>query len=91
MCKSGQVVQSKLIERHLDVLDAFITWFHPPPERLDELVRAGIAHLWLITLHPFDDGNGCVTRAVTDRALAQAERQSVRFYSLRAAIMPPPC
>jgi len=54
---------------------------------LDPLLRAGIAHLWLITLHPFDDGNGRVTRAVTDRALAQAERQSIRFYSLSAAIM----
>ena len=51
------------------------------------MVRAGIAHLWLITLHPFDDGNGRLTRAVTDKALAQAERQSVRFYSLSAAIM----
>ncbi|HDZ47069.1 hypothetical protein LCGC14_0154380 [marine sediment metagenome] len=68
-------------------LDAFITWFNHPPQGLDELVRAGITHLWLITLHPFDDGNGRVTRAVTDRALAQAERQSVRFYSLSAAIM----
>ncbi|PJX15224.1 DUF4172 domain-containing protein [Halomonas sp. 141] len=68
-------------------LDAFLTWFNQPLEGLDGLVRAGIAHLWLITLHPFDDGNGRVTRAVTDRALAQAERQSVRFYSLSAAIM----
>ncbi|ASK19746.1 MULTISPECIES: Fic family protein [unclassified Halomonas] len=68
-------------------LDAFITWFNQPPQGLDGLVRAGITHLWLITLHPFDDGNGRVTRAVTDRALAQAERQSVRFYSLSAAIM----
>ncbi|MCH4813817.1 Fic family protein [Vreelandella neptunia] len=68
-------------------LDAFITWFNHPPQGLDALVRAGITHLWLITLHPFDDGNGRVTRAVTDRALAQAERQSVRFYSLSAAIM----
>jgi len=68
-------------------LDAFLTWFNHPPEGLDALVRAGIAHLWLVTLHPFDDGNGRVTRAVTDRALAQAERQSVRFYSLSAAIM----
>ncbi|AYF32696.1 DUF4172 domain-containing protein [Vreelandella alkaliphila] len=68
-------------------LDAFITWFNHPPQGLDGLVRAGITHLWLITLHPFDDGNGRVTRAVTDRALAQAERQSVRFYSLSAAIM----
>lgn len=68
-------------------LEAFLDWFNQPPVRLDPLLRAGIAHLWLITLHPFDDGNGRVTRAVTDRALAQAERQSIRFYSLSAAIM----
>lgn len=65
----------------------FVYWFNHPPARLDPLLRAGIAHLWLLTLHPFDDGNGRVTRAVTDRALAQAEHQSVRFYSLSAAIM----
>src|SRR5690606_2506376 len=68
-------------------LDQFISWFNHPPAGLDALLRAGVAHLWLITLHPFDDGNGRVTRAVTDRALAQAEQQSVRFYSLSAAIM----
>jgi len=68
-------------------LDDFLDWFNHPPAGLDPLLRAGVAHLWLITLHPFDDGNGRVTRAVTDRALAQAERQSIRFYSLSAAIM----
>ncbi|MDZ7842149.1 MAG: Fic family protein [Gammaproteobacteria bacterium] len=68
-------------------LDAFLAWFNHPPAGLDPLLRAGIAHLWLITLHPFDDGNGRVARAVTDRALGQAERQSIRFYSLSAAIM----
>lgn len=68
-------------------LDTFIDWFNNSPPGLDPLLRAGIAHLWLITLHPFDDGNGRVSRAVTDRALAEAERQSVRFYSLSAAIM----
>lgn len=68
-------------------LQAFIDWFNRHPAGIDPLLRAGIAHLWLITLHPFDDGNGRVTRAVTDRALAQAEQQSVRFYSLSAAIM----
>lgn len=68
-------------------LDRFLIWFNKPPSDLDTLIRAGVAHLWFITLHPFDDGNGRVTRAVTDRALAQAERHSVRFYSLSAAIM----
>src|SRR5690554_6337667 len=69
------------------LVNDFLVWFNKPPAGLDPLLRAGIAHLWLITLHPFDDGNGRTTRAVTDRALAQAERQSVRFYSLSAAIM----
>ncbi|WP_027328427.1 Fic family protein [Marinimicrobium agarilyticum] len=68
-------------------LKQFLQWFNEPPGSLNLLLRAGIAHLWLITLHPFDDGNGRIARAVTDRALAQAERQSVRFYSLSAAIM----
>jgi len=68
-------------------LTLFIEWFNNPPSGLDPLLRAGVAHLWLITLHPFDDGNGRVARAVTDRALAQAEQRSVRFYSLSAAIM----
>jgi Fic family protein len=68
-------------------LEAFINWFNKPPKDLDVLIRAGIAHLWLVTLHPFDDGNGRITRAVTDRALAQAEHNSIRFYSLSAAIM----
>lgn len=68
-------------------LQDFLDWFNQPQTGLDPLLRAGVAHLWLVTLHPFDDGNGRVTRAVTDMALAQAERQAIRFYSLSAAIM----
>ena len=68
-------------------LNRFLHWFNKPPKDLNPLLRAGITHLWLITLHPFDDGNGRVTRAVTDRALAQAENNSIRYYSLSAAIM----
>ncbi len=68
-------------------LSQFINWFNHPLSGEDALLRAGIAHLWLITLHPFDDGNGRVTRAVTDMALAQAEGESIRFYSLSVAIM----
>ena len=74
-----------------DTLDAelqrFIAWFNQPPESLDSHLRAAIAHLWLVTLHPFDDGNGRVTRALTDRALAQADDTSIRYYSHSAAIM----
>jgi len=68
-------------------LETFLQWFNAPPAGLDPLLRAGIAHLWLVTIHPFDDGNGRVARAVTDRALARAERRTVRFYSLSEAIM----
>lgn len=68
-------------------LASFLYWFNQPPVGLDPLIKAGVAHLWLVTLHPFDDGNGRVARAVTDRALAKAEGQSIRFYSLSAAIM----
>lgn len=68
-------------------LERFVQWFDHPPAGLDPILRAGIAHLWLITLHPFDDGNGRVARAVTDRALAQAEQTTIRFCSLSAAIM----
>jgi len=68
-------------------LTAFIDWFNAKQsDDMHAIVRAAIAHLWLITLHPFDDGNGRVARAVTDRALAQAEQTSIRFYSLSAAI-----
>ena len=50
------------------------------------IVRAAITHLWFLTLHPFDDGNGRVARALTDRALAQVEQTSIRFYSMSSAI-----
>lgn len=70
-------------------LDNFIKWFNQTQEdtSLDPLLRAGIAHLWFVTLHPFDDGNGRLARAITDLALAQAEHQSVRFYAMAATIM----
>ena len=63
----------------------FIDWFNTDKTE-HGIIRAAIAHLWFITLHPFDDGNGRVARALTDRALAQAEQSSIRFYSLSAAI-----
>ena len=70
-------------------LARFIDWFNQSRSdvRLDPLLRAGICHLWLITLHPFDDGNGRITRALTDMALAQADSQSIRLYALSAAIL----
>jgi Fic family protein len=64
---------------------AFLEWFNAEPVG-DSLVHAGLAHLWLVTLHPFDDGNGRISRAVGDMALARAEGSAQRFYSLSAQI-----
>ncbi len=70
-------------------LAAFIDWFNGTREEagFDPILRAGIAHLWFVTLHPFDDGNGRLARAITDLALAQAEHHSVRLYAMAATIM----
>jgi len=70
-------------------LKSFIDWFNQSRKdtEFDPLLRAGIAHLWFVTIHPFDDGNGRLARAITDLALAQAEQQSIRFYAMAAAIM----
>jgi Fic family protein len=67
----------------------FIAWFNASRSdtALDPLLRAAIAHFWFITLHPFDDGNGRLARALTDLALAQGEHRSIRFYAMSAAIL----
>lgn len=64
---------------------AFLKWFNAAPAG-DALVKAGLAHLWLVTLHPFDDGNGRISRAVGDMALARAGGASQRFYSFSTQI-----
>jgi Fic family protein len=53
-------------------LEALLDWIASPPPQLDGLVRAGLAHLWFLTLHPYEDGNGRLARAITDRLLAEA-------------------
>jgi Fic family protein len=68
-------------------LDAFLTWFNHPPAGLNGLLRAALAHLWFITIHPMPDGNGRLARTITDLALAQDERLPRRFYSLSVQIM----
>ena len=64
---------------------AFLQWFNAAPAG-DAIIHAALAHLWLVTLHPFDDGNGRISRAVGDMALARAEGTAQRFYSLSAQI-----
>ncbi|MGF6130552.1 Fic family protein [Pseudomonas frederiksbergensis] len=70
-------------------LETFLAWFEASQaqEGLDPLLRAGIAHFWFVTLHPFDDGNGRLTRTITDLALAQGEAQAIRFYAMSASIL----
>ena len=63
----------------------FLNWFNRS-DNGDALIKAGLAHLWFVTLHPFDDGNGRIARAVGDMALAQVNQSTQRFYSLSAQI-----
>ena len=65
---------------------AFLDWFNDPSASLDPVLKAGLAHLWFVTLHPFDDGNGRIARAIGDLALARSEGTAQRFYSLSAQI-----
>lgn len=67
-------------------IQQFITWFNTQQPSLNPLIKAAITHLWFVTLHPFDDGNGRISRALTDMALAKAEDQAERFYSMSTQI-----
>lgn len=73
-------------DRLEDELQAFLDWFADPPPDLDGMLRAGLAHLWFETVHPFEDGNGRVGRAVADMALAQADGSPMRLYSLSSQL-----
>jgi Fic family protein len=68
-----------------DEMKAFIDWFNAGADT-DPVLKAAIAHLWFVTIHPFDDGNGRIARAIADMALARSERASQRFYSMSAQI-----
>jgi len=64
---------------------AFLAWYNAEDDE-NKVLKAAIAHLWVVTIHPFDDGNGRLARAITDRALAKAEGSDCRFYSLSTQI-----
>jgi Fic family protein len=66
-------------------MEAFLDWFNAEAS-IDPVLKAGIAHLWFVTIHPFDDGNGRIARAITDMALARSEQSSQRFYSMSGQI-----
>lgn len=88
---SGPIGRGKL---HFEAPDAdrvesemvtFLDWFNSPPP-IDPVLKAGIAHFWFITIHPFEDGNGRMARAIGDMALGQADGTQERFYSLSSQV-----
>lgn len=88
---SGSVGREKV---HFEAPDAgrlntemskFLTWFNSTTE-MDPVLKAAIAHLWFVTIHPFEDGNGRIARAIADMQLARADASRQRFYSMSAQI-----
>ena len=69
-----------------DEMDAFIDWFNNVT-KIDIVLKAAIAHFWFIIIHPFDDGNGRIARALSDLLLARSDDSSQRFYSLSSQIL----
>jgi len=66
-------------------MNSFLAWFEGETP-IDPVLKAGLAHLWFVTVHPFDDGNGRIARAIADMALARSENSPQRFYSMSAQI-----
>lgn len=72
-------------KRVADEMRGFLTWFSAAPTT-DPVLKAALAHLWFVTVHPFEDGNGRIARAIADMALARSEGSTQRFYSMSAQI-----
>jgi len=66
-------------------MPAFLDWYNKPAD-IDGVLKAGLSHLWFVTIHPFDDGNGRIARAIADMDLARSERSPQRFYSMSTQI-----
>ena len=77
-----QAPDSSLVEKEMNL---FLDWF-TNNEKTDLVLKAAIAHLWFVTIHPFEDGNGRITRALTDMLLAKSDKSNQRFYSMSAQI-----
>jgi len=73
-----QAPQANQLENEMSL---FFGWFNEE-QKTDLVLKAGIAHLWFVTLHPFEDGNGRIARALSDMMLARSDEQSYRFYSM---------
>ncbi len=77
-----QAPDADLVEMEMN---RFLQWFNEE-NKIDLVIKAAIAHLWLVTIHPFQDGNGRITRALTDMLLARSDKSRQRFYSMSAQI-----
>jgi Fic family protein len=77
--------QAPEVERVEAEMATFLAWFNGP-NAIDPFLKAGIAHFWFVTIHPFEDGNGRIARAIADQALGQADRTHDRFYSMSSQI-----
>ncbi len=67
-------------------MKTFLEWFNANAQNFDPVLKAAIAHLWFVTIHPFEDGNGRIARAIADQQLARSEKSAQRFYSMSAQI-----
>lgn len=77
--------QAPSADRLPEEMERFISWINAN-EPIDAVLKAAIAHLWFVSIHPFDDGNGRIARALTDMMLARSEKCSKRFYSISAEV-----
>jgi len=77
-----QAPAAELLESEMT---AFLHWFNNK-QNIDLVIKSALAHLWFVTLHPFDDGNGRIARALADMILTQSDGQSYRFYSMSSQI-----
>lgn len=78
-----EAVKPEMVKKEMD---KFLIWFNND-NKLDSVLKAAIAHFWFIIIHPFDDGNGRIGRAITDMLLARAENSGDRFYSMSSQIL----
>ena len=78
-----EAIKSEFVKSEMD---KFIQWFNTDYS-VDVIIKAAIAHLWFVIIHPFDDGNGRITRTISDMLLARAEKSPQRFYSLSSQIL----
>jgi len=68
-------------------MDRFLSWLNDDKTLIDNVIKSAIAHFWFVIIHPFDDGNGRIARAISDMLLARSEQSSERFYSLSKQIL----